>query len=216
MPGVWSFCPDKYYKDAKANMLSDTEKYGKLIAKIDDYHYNVQVKLKSIINSAQKQGMKFAITAGYNISSIPITGEPEVQSDMLIDTEYMSIGALGAKPGESFPEGYRQKVYHSGKNYVSPDNIIDASTCAYPDKTWFFKDQGHDKFTDGYTAFVTELLLYKGQPTVEKMTAYTQFMINDSEGKLVNVTGPDAPDNRSNAKIIFDSIGDMITAKIKL
>ena len=215
MPGIWSFCPDEYYKEAKSNVFGDSDKYAGLIKKIDNYHYNVQTKLVSTLNSAKNQGMKFAITAGYNIPSIPLAKGDEVQSDMLIDTEYMSIGATGAKPGCTFEEGYKQAKYKNGKNYVSPDNIIDASTCVYPDRTWFFKDQGHDKFTDGYTAFVTDLLLFKGQPTIENMKSYTQFMTNDSKGNLVSITGPDIGKDDSNLKIIIDSLGELILGGIK-
>ncbi len=209
-PAVWSFCPDEYYESAKANMFPDTEKYAGLIAKIDDYHYNVQCKLTDILDSAERQGMSFAICAGYNIPTIPISGEEEGQSDMLIDTKYMSIGATGAKPGKIFGEDYEQKNYAGGINYISPDRIIDASTCAYPDRTWFFKDQGHDKFPAGYIAFITDLLAHEGQPTVSDMTDYVQFMTTDSDENIVFIKGPEEKDTRYNIEIIFDSLGQMI------
>ena len=189
MPGIWSFCPDEYYTQAKKEMFGNGKGYEKLIKKIDNYHYNVQCKLENILYSCKKKGMSFAICAGYDIPSIPVVPGNEQQSDMLIDTAYMTIGATGAQPGKTLGDNYKQKV-NCGHNHLSPDGIIDASTCAYPEQTWFFKGQDHNTFKEGYTQFITDLVLYDGQPTVQNMKNYTQFMTNADDGSLVNVEAP--------------------------
>lgn len=186
-PGVWTFVPDEYYAGAKENMFgAEKEKYAGLIAKIDNYHYNVQNKLETVLENAKKDGAAIVICAGYNISSIPITVEEEWQADMLIDTKYMSIGATCAPYGETLGDGYTQKNTGCGHNHLSNDGIIDASTCYLPENTWFFKNQHHNKFTDAYNEFLTWALLYDGQPTVTSNPDYPQFMINSDSG-LVEV-----------------------------
>ena len=211
-PGVWSFVPDEYYAAAKEYTFKNESKYSELIKRIDNYHYNVQNKLEKIIDSCASRGMQFSITNGYGISTIPVVPEKENQTDLLIDTKYMSIGATCADAGETLGESYKQKKYCGGADYVSPDLLIDASTCKYPDKTFFFRGQLHSQFDAGYTEFITKLLLSKKQPNVKSMTklGYSQFMYNDEDGNLVNITEPVPVETRSDERIIFDSLRTMI------
>ena len=186
MPAIWSFCPDEYYESGKKNMFGSDKEYAGLIKKIDYYHYNIQKRLPQILAECKARGMTFAITCGYDVSTVPISDNPQGQTDMLIDTKYMSIGATCAPAGESFDNDYKQMRYPN-KDYISPDRKIDASTCLYPDRTWFIKGQLHDDFYDAYTDFLTSLLLFKGQPTIYNMNGYRQFMTYDRRMNLVPV-----------------------------
>lgn len=180
MPCIWAFCPDEYYKSAKTHVFGNDSKYKTFIDKIDYYHYNVQCNLEKTLNKCLKNGMTLTICCGYNISSIPIVDGAETQSDMLIDTEYMSIGARCADIGTTLKANSKNK-------YLSPDLLVDASTCLYPEYTWFIKNQMHSQFTKGYEKFVTELLLCKSQPTLSKIKQYQQFMVNDKNENLIPV-----------------------------
>lgn len=185
LPGIWSFCPDEYYAAAKQTMFGGKEEeYAGLIKKLDNYHYNVQNKLEENLAAAIEEGASIIICAGYGISTIPVTGEPEYQADMLIDTGYMSIGASCPEYGKTFGDGYTQANTSCGHSHLSPDLTVDASTCAFPEYTWFFRGQSHNEFTAAYNSFLTWALLYDGQPTVSSDPAYPQFMEN-SGGKLV-------------------------------
>lgn len=205
MPGVWSFVPDEYYEDAKKATFRGLEKYSELEKKTDYYHYNVQCRLTEIIDAAKANGTAVVSALGYNISSIPVTEEKENHSDFLIDTKYMSIGATVAKMGENLGDDYCQKNTSCGHNHVSPDNIIDASTSAYPEHTWYIKGNPHNEFSDPYREFITWLILFDGQPTVNSNPDYPQFM-EIKDDKLVKVEGAKEKDTRSNGRIIIDSI----------
>lgn len=205
MPGVWSFVPDEYYEAAKKASFRDLDKYDELEKKVDYYHYNVQCELTSLINNAKKNGTAVVSALGYDISSIPVTAEKENHSDFLIDTKYMSIGANVAEIGETLSDDYKQKNTSCGHNHVSPDNVIDASTCAYPEHTWFIKGNPHNEFVDPYREFITWLILSDGQPTVHSEDKYPQFM-EIKDGKLVPVEGVREKDTRSDERIIFDSL----------
>ena len=216
MPAIWSFCPDEYYESGKKNLFGNSKEYAGLIKKIDYYHYNIQNRLVQILNNCRAKGMKFSIICGYDVSTIPISDNPQGQTDMLIDTKYMSIGANCAPAGEMFPENYTQKRY-PGKNYISPDRKIDASTCLYPDRTWFIKGQLHDDFYDAYTKFLTSLLLFKGQPTIYNLSGYTQFMTYDRNMNLVPVANAgykQTKDVKSSIPGIFDEF--IIPDRIKI
>lgn len=204
LPGIWAFVPDEYYEAAKETVFKGNTDYKKLIERIDYYHYNVQVKTDSILKSAKADGTAVIITSGYNISSIPVTGGGEGHSDFLIDTKYMSLGATCAPFGKTFGENYKQ-VKNCGHNHVSADRMIDASTCAFPEYTWFIKNNGHSTFEPGYCDFLEWAIRFNGQPTVRSNPEYPQFM--KTEGDVLSpVVSPDEAETRSNEKIIFSSI----------
>lgn len=216
MPGTWTFVPDEYYEDAKATMFCGDEKYDELIEKLDYYHYNVQNEVENLIQDAMDNGVEVTISLGYGISTIPIPAGAAEQADMLIDVEYMSIGATCAAPfGTTFGSDYKQAEYCKGHNHVSPDLMIDASTCAFPEITWFVRDQTHSEFCDGYKEFLDWALLYDGQPTVHTNEKYPQFTARTEDGTIEPVEGPVPVDTRSNVQIIFASLFEMIKNSVK-
>lgn len=209
LPGIWAFVPDEYYEDAKKTVFKGNAEYKNLIDRIDYYHYNVQVNTESIIKSAKAKGTSVIISAGYNISSIPVTGIEETHSDYLIDTKYMSLGATCVPFGKTFDKDYKQQNNSCGHNHLSADGMIDASTCAFPEYTWFIKNNGHNAFEPGYCGFLNWAVRYKGQPNIRTNPLYPQFM--NSEGdSLSPIIETDSEETRSNEKIIFSSIVALI------
>lgn len=213
LPGIWAFVPDEYYEAAKETVFKDNPEYNKLIERIDCYHYNVQAKTESILKAAKAKGTDIIISAGYNISSIPVAGKGEVHSDYLIDTEYMSLGAVCAPFGKNLDNNYKQKEITCGHNHLSPDGMIDASTCAFPEYTWFVKNNGHDSFEPGYCEFLEWAIRFKGQPTVHTCSYYPQFMQNGGN-VLTEVKGKATAESRSNAEIIFTSLIELMKETI--
>lgn len=209
MPGVWSFVPDEYYETAKKETFRGLDKYAELEKKADYYHYNVQCKITEIIDAAKANGTIIASAFGYDISSIPVTAEKENHSDFLIDTKYMSLGATVAYMGETLGDNYKQKNISCGHNHVSADNIIDASTGAYPEHTWYIKGNPHNEFVEPYLEFITWMILFDGQPTVHSNPDYPQFMEIKDE-KMKAVEGERKEDTRSNGIIIITSIITLI------
>ena len=187
MPGTWAYVPDKDYAKAKKAMFGNDPKFTTLVKKLDRYHYNVQRKLTNLIDSAIADDVPVVITSGYGMSTIPVTKGSENHSDMLIDTKYTSIGATVAPFGKTLGKNYKQAV-KCGHNHVSPDKIVDASTGAYPEYTWYFKMQQHSSFTNAYVQFLNWAVHYNGQPTVRTNKKYPQFIKIDSDEKAVSPT----------------------------
>ncbi len=213
LPGIWAFVPDEYYEDAKETLFRGNTEYQKLIERIDYYHYNVQLRTDSILKAAKADGTAIVITAGYNISSIPVTGIDEVHSDFLIDTEYMSLGAVCAPFGKSFDPDYKQQKNSCSHDHLSSDRMIDASTCVFPEYTWFIKDNGHSVFEPGYCGFLEWAIRFNGQPTVHSNPAYPQFIKNNGD-TVIPVENEDIKNTRSNEAIIFSSIIALIKESI--
>ena len=174
MPGVWSLIPDAYYEGAKSTML-DTQKNAALIEKIDYYHYEVQSKAKELLQDAMDKGVTVALISNYNLYGCPLTENPDAQTDYLIDTVYTSGGAICAPLKSTLGTDYMQAV-NCGHNHISPDNIIDASTCMFPEYTWFVKGMIHTNFNSDYNDLVNWILVAETQPDIFGNPRFPQFL----------------------------------------
>ncbi len=185
--GIWSFVPDEYYNDAKAYMLGDNPN-AELEARIDYYHYNVQCKADEILNGVLESGVPVMILAAWDVQRTPLVPTWHNDSDGTVDLKYSSVGATVAPLGESLGEGYTQKV-NDGHDHISPDNHIDASTCALPENTWFAKDMVHCTTHDGHGELYRWFFENDNNPEILNVHSnpdYPQFLQNNiSEQKLV-------------------------------
>ncbi len=200
MPGIWDLIALEDYEDAKAYLL-DPSTDAALIARIDDYHYNVQAKLPELLSEAMENGVKVNVVSHYNMQGVPITPSYNEQNDNVIDTKYTSGYAVCAYLDETLPADYKQQntvctdVTH---NHISADRIIDASTCLLPEQTWFLKNQKHVGYMyhTELMDFILMLCLGDVQYTVDNAEPYGQFMEVDpktGELTLIGSTGGEEP-----------------------
>ncbi len=187
MPGFWSLIPAEDYEAGKDFLFGDAID-ANLEAKIDAYN-EIQTNAKSIIENAMDDGMTFGIVVGYNCQMIPISDEYE-QSDTIIDVKYASGGATCSKYLQAFDDWtniYSQKV-KCGHNHVSWDYKIDASTCMFPEQTWFYKNLQHGGYNvdEGTTDIIVWLLSAEKQMTVTSDTEnYPQFSLYNTYKRKV-------------------------------
>ena len=190
LPGIWSFVPDEYYESGKVFMGLDSSTQAGLIKKLDFYHYEVQCKAEELLKGAQAQGTTVYILCGYNMQRTPLVTAYMETSDATVDTKYASCGATCAKLGSTLGDGYKQQKF-TDKNYISPDGIIDASTCILPESTWFVKDMLHCKIHSGHDELYNWMFTSDKQLTVFDNAEYPQFLQNDTvNNTLTPVTAP--------------------------
>lgn len=60
--------------------------------------------------------------------------------------------------------------------YISPDKTVDASTCLFPDKTWFIRNIPHAELCVELDLMVYTLLTTKDEATVDTYREYPRFM----------------------------------------
>ncbi len=209
MPGLWAFVPAEDYEDAKETMFGDNEKYAKIIKKTDYYYKNVQTKTVDILKKAKSGGTDIVIAAGYDISTIPVTKSQATHGDYLIDTENMTLGATCSTITGDLGKNYKQAKRGCGHNHISPENTIDASTCAFPEYTWFFAGNGHSDFGEDYCEFIEWAIRYNGQPTIRSNKNYPQFMA-ESEGEISPATGKKFAETRRDEDIIVISAYELL------
>lgn len=178
MPGIIDLINSEDYEAAKAFML-DKNTNAEIIKRCDEYIYNVQTKAKDLLDSAKSNGTSVYVVCQYNMQALPVSPSSDLNNDLMIDVKYASAGAVCADLDCSLPDGYVQKV-NDGHNHLSPDGVVDASTCMYPDSTWFIKDQAHVDFNVGpSTDFIFFLADSDEQLNVFDDARYSQFMIYD-------------------------------------
>lgn len=193
MPGIWDLIALEDYEDAKAYLL-DPRTDAALIARIDNYHYNVQAKLPELLEEAMENGVKVNVVSHYNMQGVPITPSYNEQNDNVIDTKYTSGYAVCAYLDETLPEDYKQQntvCKDATHNHISADRIIDASTCLLPEQTWFLKNQKHVGYMyhTELMDFILMLCLGDTQYTVDNTQQYSQFMEVDPKTGELSIIG---------------------------
>lgn len=197
MPGLWAVVDAQHYDEAKKLMLDETEN-AELIKKIDVFHNEVSLKKYEILKSLSDNKVKIAFLANYNAQNAPLYPASARQGDGILETELMSAGATCAKLNETLPKDYvdAKKPCSCGATHISPDHVIDASTCLFPEFTWFGKNWPHVCGTTdtAYTDLILWIITYDGQPTVHTNPRCPQFFGNDHHGNMTNLaTGEPLP-----------------------
>lgn len=125
----------------------------------------------------------YANVTNYNRYIAPVTPAANWNSDGVIEVYNASGFARAADMGYTLGDDYIQELYKD-KNYISPDNVIDASVCQAPDNTWFIKNLGHIKYSeeDGTAAFYIWLLTTANgeDKDIDTNADYPQFMYYDT------------------------------------
>lgn len=212
MPGIWDLIALEDYEDAKAYLL-DPRTDANLIARIDNYHYNVQAKLPELLEEAMENGVKVNVVSHYNMQGVPITPSYNEQNDNVIDTKYTSGYAVCAYLDETLPADYKQQntvCKDATHNHISADRIIDASTCLLPEQTWFLKNQKHVGYMyhTELMDFILMLCLGDTQYTVDNTQQYSQFMeVNPKTGELsiIGAIGGEEPSEPETTTEVVES-----------
>lgn len=192
-PALWTFVPDSYYENAKKAMFGEDKKYAALVERIDEYHYNVQNNLEKTLKDANSNGVAIMFFSQYNFAPIPVYENSVCMGDMLVETKYTSFGATTADFGKTLD----LDMSSPNAKYYSKDKLIDASTCLFPDYTWFVRGINHALSPAPYMDLTDWAILYDGQPTVFSDEAHPQFVRLEGE-KLVPVTEEIPADSTNN------------------
>ena len=175
-PAFWSFIDDDRYEEAKNWVFStneDREVFAGFIEKIDYYHYHVQVRAKEIMRGAVDNGRRLSLICKYNTTLFPFSTQGNAMSDGFVTTVKESYGATCAESKHYLPESYQQAAL-TDHVFLSPDRMIDASTCFLPFNTWFIKGLPHGEKPDIYYNFVYHIAY--DDPDVFTDENFPQFM----------------------------------------
>lgn len=214
-PGYWAMCEDKYYEDAKKVVFAgEEEKYANFIKKIDKYHYNIMTRAEDILEEAAENGVKISSIVKYGEQIVPLIEDSDALSDQLLKVETASIGATCCGNDTYFTDAYIKNETEKGNGkYLSPDRKINASTCMFPDTTWFVKNVNHKVNPDAVNGLVFAIA-NDGNSTVETNEKYPQFLYYDKENK--NLVPLDPTVHKSKSDEFNETVANTPIRKIKV
>lgn len=125
------------------------------------------------------QGISFdgSVVGGAEILSEVICATSDAISDQFASVTRTSFGATTSTVYDTLSEEYIAQREAEGKGkYISPDKHIDASTCIFPDYTWFVKGSSHSNWTSYELKIMLEVATADRQLTIDDFP-YTQFFV---------------------------------------
>lgn len=178
-PSFWSMVGEDYYEEAREFIFGGREEeYKGLIEKNDEYYYSVTKGLPERMEKLVADGVEIGVLVKYNIPSYPFYEKASQQTDMVSDVYHVSFYATSAPYGEVLSDSYINGL--ADKKYLSPDKMIDASTCLFPEKTWFIRNISHDPFPPSIDELIYEYFNQNGKLTVFDNEKFPQYMDYDS------------------------------------
>ena len=156
-------------------------------------------------------GINFYIFAKYNFAEFPLYEGATAQSDADTPVFRQSFGATCAEYNKVLSEEYLASVSTDNLKYISPDRIIDASTCLFPETTWFVKDLHHNYFAPLENPSV-EIMRYDITVDSEK---YPQYMENVENASLTPLMVTDEDLNKTENNY-FTALFDFMKAFFNL
>ncbi|MBR3947805.1 MAG: hypothetical protein IKJ70_00175 [Clostridia bacterium] len=202
-PSFWAMVPHEYFEDALEFIYSTPElkeEYKGTIEKARSYHDNIQIKSREDL-IALSDKIDISVISKYNLPLPPLFADCNIMSDGIAETERTSFGATAADYGKTLSASYIASMSEENKKFLSPDEKIDASTCLFPEKTWFIKNSYHDHFPDSIDVLLETILTSK-EMTVFTNETYPQYLDAEVEGKTltpVKVKDFEKPSLDSNA-----------------
>ena len=182
-PNYWACVSPEDYETAKNYVFGPkgSEKrteYAGLIAKLDNYNTVVRQRVPEILTNAVNNGVHFGAISKYGFQTLPIC-----ETNYLVSNQFASVGrsSFGAKTGTIYndlTDDYIASRIEAGfGKYISPDKQIDASTCLFPDSTWFIKGSSHSNWSDWELRLLYDIASSKEKVTINNSCWPSQFVV---------------------------------------
>ncbi|MBR2078630.1 MAG: hypothetical protein IJ962_00335 [Clostridia bacterium] len=185
-PGYWALVTPEDYEDALTGVFGpegskERQEYAKLIEKVEYYQMNVTRKIPELLKDAEKNGVKVGVIAKYGYQLAPVVESKDMVADQYVTVEKASFGATTTTIYDTFSDEYiAEKAKTGADKYISPDKHIDASTCLFPDSTWFTKGISHSTWTNLETALLFQVITADKQLTIDDFDC-SQYIMYDKE-----------------------------------
>lgn len=197
-PSFWAMCPAEDI-DAAVELCYGTEElkqeYAGTIEKIYSYK-EIQLNAYENMKQLKQNGMDIMVISKYNLPDLPLSKDGRLQSDSLAETYRTSFDATTSEYGSVLSQSYIKKMSEEDKKFLSPDHKIDASTCLFPETTWFIKNCGHGNFPLVVDYLMNNFLVNNNYTVFsdENYPQYLDYSVNKADGSesLLPVTELDS------------------------
>ena len=152
MPNYWSSVYEEDMDEALDLVFGKegTERraeYAGTIEKIQRYRNSITSDLTGFYDRISKDyGIEVGVLAKYGYLSMPIIEDYDELSDSLIGLKDASFGATCSTATTTLSDEYIDaRIAEDPENakYISPDRMVDLSTCYFPETTWIVKNSVH-------------------------------------------------------------------------
>lgn len=176
---VWSMVPDEDITESVDYVFNEIYKdsgidRNGLIAKINNYNTQIRPRKAEVLNEINDNANVYVISK-YGYCSVPVTPSWKSMTDGVVDTKYNSFGATCSDYDSEL-----SAEYLAGKDpaMISPNKQVDASTCMFPEQTWFIRNAGHNLDVDEMADMFFD---FDGQGTVNDFEELPRFLLYDGE-----------------------------------
>lgn len=152
MPNYWACVYEKDMNKALDFIFGKEgserrKEHAGAIAKIQRYRENISSDLKGFYKRiSEDYKIEVGVLAKYGYLSMPIIEDYDELSDSLIGLKDASFGATCSTIKTTLSDEYiNARIAEDPDNakYISPDKMIDLSTCYFPKTTWIVKNAIH-------------------------------------------------------------------------
>lgn len=186
-PSYWAMCPEEYLDDAIEFCYSTDElkaEYAGTIEKIESFRA-IRNNCFNRMTELRDSGLDIMVISKYGYPNLPFSVDGTAQSDMMAETYRTSFGSTSPEFGKTFSDSYLASKTEEEKKFIAADLKVDASTCLFPEKTWFIKYNAHSKFPDSVDKLMDAFLL-SDDMTVFSNETYPQFLELDVEADTLS------------------------------
>ena len=174
-PEFWAMVPAEKYE-----ALADKWITSDVLRKKTDAFQTARVNLFDNLSKMDKNGTEIYSICGYNLSYTDgdysffgiVKSSENANGDGIIPVSSTSLGATAVKAKTEFSQSYLSS--HSSK-YISPDKCVDASTCLFPNRTWFFSGQHHEVGRNDVVIRLAAAILRGAVTSVDSTELFPQF-----------------------------------------
>ncbi|MBR6780947.1 MAG: hypothetical protein IKM24_08045 [Clostridia bacterium] len=169
---------------------------------------------------ANEYGVEIGVLASYGLVNPPIGVHADETGDCLVGVQDASFGATASGVFDTLSDEYiAERVAAGYGDYISLDKKVDASTCLFPETTWFIKNKHHDYWSA--VAYIGEYFTqYTNVTASSNKKGINRFLVHDNSasGQIVNMTEENCADGpwitdvvqKPTIKSIFNAFIDFI------
>ncbi|MCQ2462654.1 MAG: hypothetical protein MJ177_04525 [Clostridia bacterium] len=196
MPSYWAMVPYEDFDEALVYVFgkegSEKRKtYAGLIEKIKYYNEKIKKNIYPLMKSLKydeageelENSVNLCLISKYGLQMVPLLKDGSVLGDQYVSAARSSFGATTSDIYTTLSDDYIAKKEALGLGaYISADKQVDASTCLFPDYTWFFKGVSHGYYTTPESDIIMTVLasdVQLGLGDIQNKLGWTQFTVYD-------------------------------------
>ncbi len=189
-PQFWATVPKDRYEALADRYLAE----GSTLRAKTDRFQQARLGIKDTLKLAnEKYGVKVSTISGYNMRFDEgdyaffglVKSVDFVNSDAIIDVTSTSLGATAGAPHQTIEAAGLLKE----DSVLTPDGLLDISTCLFPDSAFFFKGQHHEIGRNDNAVKLAALIMTGAVESVNDTELYPQVNGTRNSRRIVRPDG---------------------------